>query len=83
MLGVRRCLQECKDCRVMVYPYRQDKLEKRENQDKIDPRKPHPAELCLKCQQLGYSCTTLPRSTVTADSRQERTGSRGMAILGS
>ncbi len=42
----------------MVFPYRQTRLEKRENQDKVDLLKPHPEELCGKCQKLGYPCTS-------------------------
>ncbi|KXZ54420.1 hypothetical protein GPECTOR_5g74 [Gonium pectorale] len=54
--------QDCKHCNVLVYPYEQRPLEKRQGEQddsKIDPTKPHPAELCGKCKELGYSCTLL------------------------
>ncbi|KXZ41297.1 hypothetical protein GPECTOR_571g610 [Gonium pectorale] len=54
--------QDCTRCKLLVYPYKQRPLEKRqEEQDdsEIDPTKPHPAALCGKCKELGYSCTLL------------------------
>lgn len=36
--------------------------EKRNNDDeKIDPNKPHPETLCQKCKELGFRCTALDR----------------------
>jgi hypothetical protein len=50
--------QECKDCVINVYPYKQVPLQKVQD-SAIDANKPHPQELCEKCQQLGYSCRRL------------------------
>ena len=50
--------QECKKCKVKVYPYRQKKLEEREGSH-IDPTKEHPQHLCGKCQKLGYYCRSM------------------------
>lgn len=47
--------QQCQVCGVMVYPWKQQRLEKDE-QGIIDTSKHHPQELCEKCQQLGYYC---------------------------
>eukprot|EP01080_Neovahlkampfia_damariscottae_P009740 gene9740-2067_t len=48
------CYQKCEECFSKVYPYSQNPLIKSVN--KSDIRKPHPMELCQKCQQLGFSC---------------------------
>jgi hypothetical protein len=48
--------QKCTRCRGNVYPYKQVPLEQTDDDDKIDDSKPHPAELCEKCRQLGYNC---------------------------
>jgi hypothetical protein len=48
--------QECQRCNITVYPFKQRRLEKAEDADKIDRTKRHPQELCEKCRQLGYSC---------------------------
>ena len=42
----------CYSCGNYVFPYKIENL--REN--KIDPDKPHPMELCGKCKELGRSC---------------------------
>lgn len=47
--------QQCRFCDVMVYPFRRTPPEKPEDA-KIDLNRPHPEELCEKCQALGYSC---------------------------
>ncbi|XP_032828136.1 zinc finger CCHC domain-containing protein 24-like [Petromyzon marinus] len=48
--------QECERCMINVYPYQQDSLNKPDNENKSDPRKPHPSHLCEKCKKLGRSC---------------------------
>jgi hypothetical protein len=54
--------QKCQKCDIMVLPYEQKELKKREfDEDHIDKTKPHPAELCEKCKELGYSCTSYHR----------------------
>lgn len=49
--------QSCRQCNVKVYPYRQDELQRPDDDDydRTD-KEPHPMELCQKCQQLGSSC---------------------------
>ncbi|XP_033101424.1 zinc finger CCHC domain-containing protein 24-like [Anneissia japonica] len=45
--------QECKTCRINVYPYHQEELKPGNtsyNQEQ------HPEHLCEKCKQLGHSC---------------------------
>ena len=52
--GLHNTHQECKKCKVKVYPYRQKKLEKTELGE--HSTKEHPQHLCGKCQKLGYNC---------------------------
>ncbi len=48
--------QECKKCKVNVYPYKQKRLDERSEDSLIDTSKEHPQHLCGKCQKLGYYC---------------------------
>ncbi|CAL4072815.1 unnamed protein product [Meganyctiphanes norvegica] len=48
------CYQECKGCSSKVYPFKQTKLEHSGEERKT--LKPHPMELCQKCQQFGRAC---------------------------
>ncbi|KAF6251282.1 hypothetical protein COO60DRAFT_1676828 [Scenedesmus sp. NREL 46B-D3] len=49
--------QECQKCLINVYPYKQQPLEKSEEDlERIDEDKPHPQHLCEMCQKLGYYC---------------------------
>ncbi|XP_031549461.1 zinc finger CCHC domain-containing protein 24-like [Actinia tenebrosa] len=60
--------QKCKMCDIMVYPYKQRRLHRRDSESDshsdsvsddenfIDESKPHLQHLCEKCMQLGYSC---------------------------
>jgi hypothetical protein len=50
------CGQDCESCRVLVYPHRQQPLEKTRKDDFIDANKPHPQHLCQRCRELGYYC---------------------------
>lgn len=45
--------------RLNRYPWRQTRLQQGEEDSTIDMRKPHPQELCGKCQELGEPCWTL------------------------
>jgi hypothetical protein len=48
--------QECKRCKEKLGAYKQMRLEKTTDESRIDTTKPHPQELCGKCQKLGYYC---------------------------
>ncbi|XP_031549462.1 zinc finger CCHC domain-containing protein 24-like [Actinia tenebrosa] len=50
--------QKCKTCDIMVYPYKQRPLERKDSDDEdfIDESKPHLQHLCEKCIRLGHSC---------------------------
>uniref|UniRef100_T1IUJ1 3CxxC-type domain-containing protein n=1 Tax=Strigamia maritima TaxID=126957 RepID=T1IUJ1_STRMM len=48
--------QECKECKINVYPFKQTPLEKPDGLDKSDLNKPHPQNLCEKCKKLGRYC---------------------------
>ncbi|KAJ8679959.1 hypothetical protein QAD02_015746 [Eretmocerus hayati] len=54
--------QQCTRCRIDIYPYKQERLKKPEEKDseddQIDRNKPHPMDLCEKCNRLGYYCGT-------------------------
>ena len=47
--------QECKDCNVRIFPYKQSKLEKSDD-DKRDPSRNHEQAKCEKCRSLGRRC---------------------------
>ena len=49
----RKYGQKCQKCNIYVMAYKRRKLKFSGN---IDPTKPHPMELCGKCQKLGRSC---------------------------
>lgn len=49
------CGQKCVQCDIMVYPFKQRRLDKAED-NKIDLNKPHLSHLCQKCQRLRYDC---------------------------
>lgn len=42
--------------RFFLLAYLQEKLEKSAEQNKSDPNKPHPQELCDKCKRMGRFC---------------------------
>merc|ERR1711937_476028 len=48
--------QNCKKCMKIVYPYKQSKLEKAKDAEKIDLKREHPQWLCQKCIKLGFPC---------------------------
>lgn len=53
--------QECKTCRINVYPYAQKPLEPRiksdsDDDERYDSGKPHRQDLCEKCKKLGRNC---------------------------
>ncbi|XP_063829720.1 zinc finger CCHC domain-containing protein 24-like [Ostrinia nubilalis] len=53
------CAEDCIICNIRVYPFRQTKLKKRRGTD--NEKKRHLTELCEKCEQLGYSCSSRRR----------------------
>ena len=52
--------QKCKKCGEDVYPYRQEELQPKNEEDYgIDPKKSHREDLCGMCKKLGRSCTLI------------------------
>ncbi|XP_065909237.1 zinc finger CCHC domain-containing protein 24-like isoform X2 [Dysidea avara] len=48
--------QECKKCRINVFPHKQRPLEQPDGLNVSDQSKEHPQHLCQKCVQLGHYC---------------------------
>ncbi|CAB3378281.1 Hypothetical predicted protein [Cloeon dipterum] len=48
--------QQCTQCKINVYPYKQMDLKKSDDADKSDPLKAHLSHLCEKCNKLGRNC---------------------------
>ena len=57
--------QQCKRCKINIYPYRQENLQRNEEEEEeeevshIDKNKPHLSSLCQKCKKLGRNCRNL------------------------
>ncbi|XP_044738749.1 uncharacterized protein LOC123300270 [Chrysoperla carnea] len=51
--------QECKECLIIVYPYRQVPLETADETIAINSNKEHPQDLCEKCKVLKFYCRKL------------------------
>ncbi|CAG0879640.1 unnamed protein product [Cyprideis torosa] len=51
--------QECKLCKIVVYPHSQRSLLKHSHVDNSQAE--HPQALCQKCQELGRSCREIRR----------------------
>ena len=60
------------------FPHPQKPLRKsRDEAQRIDPEKPHPQELCEKCQQLGYYCRNARGGSGGSDDDDDDDGGGG------
>ncbi|KAJ6641274.1 Zinc finger CCHC domain-containing protein 24 [Pseudolycoriella hygida] len=48
--------QQCKQCKINVFPHKQRPLHKPDGLDKSDMNKFHPRELCGRCKLIGEFC---------------------------
>lgn len=69
--------QECKKCRINVFPHKQRPLEQPDHLDVSDQSKVHPQHLCEKCKLLGEYCrlneyVELPEATRRRRRRRRR-----------